>query len=684
MSTVYAAVDQRLEREVAVKVMSSALSADHSFADRFTREARVAARLSHPNVVSVYDQGSDGSHIFLVMELVRGRTLRELLRERGAMPPALAVSIMEPVLGALAAAHRAGLAHRDVKPENILLADDGAVKVADFGLARAVESDASSTRTGLMMGTVAYCPPEQISRGHADARSDVYSAGVVLFELLTGSAPYTGDSAMAVAYQHVNSEVPRPSERRRGIPVALDEIVQRATSREPSGRPLDAGAMLAELHDVRLDLGLPIVAVPPRPRSGPDSESTQQLPIAGGPRSMSQDPRGYPRGPATSGLGSAAPVAGMAAFGAAAGRAGRPGPSAGLDGATAPTAAHRRVLGDQHTAVSPTLGGSGGRRDETGEREDRPPLSPGAMRRRRARRRTVIVAILILLLGLLTGYGTWWLVAGRYRTVPDVTGLSQQVAAQELRTDGFAITAGVQQEFSESLGSGQVIRTDPGAHSHLIKGRAITLVVSRGPERFTVPNVVGQSFTAVAKAFTGVPGQIVRSDAADPTGKTPAGSVLKTDPAAGTLIKRGQLVTVYVSTGPPVIQVPAVAGQTQDAATQTLTKAGFKPVAGQDYSDTVPTGSVISESPSAGSSAVKFSSVTIVVSKGPEMVTIPDIQAGDDPAAAAAALQSLGLQVDVQRKRKSLFDFSAYVVDRVDPGPGTKVLHGSTVVLYVK
>jgi serine/threonine-protein kinase len=216
MSTVYAAVDERLDRLVAVKVMSSTLSSDPKFGDRFAREARSAAKLTHVNAVAVYDQGHDvsdgGHHVFLVMELVEGRTLRDLIRERnGRFTPAEAISIIEPVLAALAAAHRAGLVHRDVKPENILLSDAGIVKVADFGLARAIDADAASTRTGLMMGTVAYCSPEQISRGYADARSDVYSAGVVLFELLTGRPPYQGESAMNVAWQHVHNRVPAPS-----------------------------------------------------------------------------------------------------------------------------------------------------------------------------------------------------------------------------------------------------------------------------------------------------------------------------------------------------------------------------------------------------------------------------------------------------------------------------------------
>src|SRR3954451_2306933 len=293
MSTVYAAVDERLDRLVAVKVMSAALSADPAFSDRFAREARAAARLTHLNVVSVYDQGADvsadGQHVFLVMELVEGRTLRELLRERGRLTPAEAISIMEPVLSALSAAHRAGLAHRDVKPENILLSDDGIVKVADFGLARAVESDATATRTGLMMGTVAYCAPEQISKGSTDPRSDVSSAGIVLFELLTGSPPYKGESAMNVAWQHVHSRVPAPSSRVKGIPSEIDELVINATDSDPDSRPADAGAFLAEIADVRSELGLPVVPVPARDRSRsrrlrpdarqrtPDAETTDLL-----------------------------------------------------------------------------------------------------------------------------------------------------------------------------------------------------------------------------------------------------------------------------------------------------------------------------------------------------------------------------------------------------------------------
>jgi len=628
MSTVYSAVDERLDRPVAVKVMSAALSMDPAFADRFAREARVAARLSHLNAVAVYDQGADDGHVFLVMELVQGRTLRDLLRERGALPPALAVSIMEPVLGALAAAHRAGLVHRDVKPENILLSDDGAVKVADFGLARAIEADQSSTRTGLMMGTVAYCPPEQISRGSADARSDVYSAGVVLFELLTGSAPYAGDSAMAVAYQHVNSDVPAPSTRRPGIPPQLDEIVLRATCREPGGRPLDAGALLAELHTARIDLGLPVIGVPPRPQRVDPNQDTQRI--------------------------ARLPVGATATS------------------ATAPTPARPAGIDLHHTTVHERVAPERAAADAG--RGDRRPT-----RRRRSRRRAAVAVAVVLLLGLLTGYTAWYLAVGRYHAVPDVAGDSRATAVTELREAGFSVDSVVDQAYSETVAAGRVLGSNPDAGSHLLSGRSVRLVISRGAERFVVPRVAGQDYAKARQAFAAIPVRLVRRDTADPTGTISPGQVIRTDPGAAAKVKRDSTVTVYVSTGPPIVAVPDVVGKSQDEASSILTKAGFKLDLEQDYSDTVPAGSVIRQDPVARASVAKFSTVKLVISQGPRLITLPQIRNGTPVALAQNRLEKLGLTVRIKR---AFGGFLGTVVG-MDPGAGTQVRPGSEVVLTV-
>ncbi|HEY1135779.1 MAG TPA: protein kinase, partial [Nocardioides sp.] len=253
MASVHVATDVRLDRTVAVKVMHPSLgdpiTGNESFALRFVREARAAARLSHPNVVAVHDQGSDGGLTFLVMEYVPGSTLRDVIRDRAPLTPARALALLEPIVAAVGAAHRAGIVHRDVKPENVLIADDGRVKVADFGLAKAVDADSHHTTTGgVLIGTVSYLAPELVVDGTADARADVYALGVVLHELLTGEKPHQGETPIQIAYKHVHADVPPPSRLVPGLPAYVDALVARATARDRGQRPADAGVLL---HHVR-------------------------------------------------------------------------------------------------------------------------------------------------------------------------------------------------------------------------------------------------------------------------------------------------------------------------------------------------------------------------------------------------------------------------------------------------
>jgi len=259
MATVYTGVDTRLDRRVAIKVMHLDLGDDDDFAARFVREARAAARLNSPHVVAVFDQGSDAGTTFLVMEYVAGNTLRDLIREEAPLPPHRALALLEQVLVALSAAHEAGLVHRDVKPENVLLTPDGRVKVADFGLARAVSSTTSATASaGVLIGTVSYLAPELVLNSGADARCDVYACGVVLYEMLTGRKPHDGEAPIQVAYRHVHEDVPRPSQLVAGIPPYVDALVARTTSRDRDLRPTDAKVMLRQVRRVRsaLESGL--------------------------------------------------------------------------------------------------------------------------------------------------------------------------------------------------------------------------------------------------------------------------------------------------------------------------------------------------------------------------------------------------------------------------------------------
>ncbi|NUU21026.1 MAG: serine/threonine protein kinase, partial [Streptomycetaceae bacterium] len=289
MATVYRALDTRLDRTVAVKVMHPAMAADASFTDRFIREAKAAARLSHPNVVGVFDQGHDGDVVFLAMEYVEGRTLRELLQDLGTLTPREAFGVLEPTLAALGAAHRAGFVHRDVKPENVLISDDGGIKVADFGLARATATAASAATGKVLVGTVAYLSPEQIERGAASPTSDVYAAGILLYEMLTGRQPYLGRSAVEIIYKHVHEDVPPPSRAVPGLSRALDVLVSEATARDPRQRPADAEQLLSlvrhtrqrEMSDAELDFGAAERVLPPPP--APAYEEFPKYAAAGAP-----------------------------------------------------------------------------------------------------------------------------------------------------------------------------------------------------------------------------------------------------------------------------------------------------------------------------------------------------------------------------------------------------------------
>lgn len=306
-STVYRALDTRLDRPVALKVMDPRYAGDQQFLTRFQLEARTVARLKHPGLVAVYDQGQDGRHPFLVMELIEGGTLRELLEERGPMPPHAVAAVLRPVLGGLAVAHRAGLVHRDVKPENVLISDDGDVKIADFGLVRAVAA-AGITSTSVILGTVAYLSPEQVRDGNAGPRSDVYSAGILTYELLTGRTPFTGDSPLSIAYQRLDTDVPPPSAAIEGVPTQFDEFVACATARDAAERYADAIEMAADVEAIAEELDLPDFRVPaPRNSAQHRSATAYHSRAARPPARPVGRPAGQP-GPPVRPVGPVGPV----------------------------------------------------------------------------------------------------------------------------------------------------------------------------------------------------------------------------------------------------------------------------------------------------------------------------------------------------------------------------------------
>ncbi len=616
MATVYLAVDERLDREVAVKVMRQHLTHDESFVTRFRREARSSASLSHPNVVAVYDQGEDDGCIFLVMEYVPGQTLRDVLRDEGLLSPRAALDVLEPVLQALAEAHAKGLIHRDVKPENVILNDNGTVKVADFGLARAVTSQTVTSTQGVLLGTVAYLAPEQVERGIADARSDVYAAGLMLFEMLTGTKAFTGDTAIHVAYQHVHGGVPTPSSRVAGLPTELDELVAVATARDPDERPVDAAAFLELVRDARATLSLDELDARPAGRAASvaaaQPTSTATFPVQGA----------------------------RAASGATAGGV-----------ATRPRSETVAI-----TVPPPPIEGR--------------VVAGTAPRRRRRWWPAVVAAVLI---AALTGW-FFLLGPGATATVPSVQGRTQAQALSAVHQ--AALDATVTQAFSETVPTGVVVSADPGPGSTLRRGADVALVVSKGPERYAVPPVVGMTLaeaTAQLKSVNLKVGKV--SKAFDE--KVPEGQVVTAKPGPGASLKKSTAVALTVSRGRQPIDVPDLTGKNANRAARQLSGLGLKVDAtAQQNSDTVAKGAVISQSPRDGT-AFRGDTVTLVVSKGPVLVTVPNV-VGQQLQQARAALQAAGFKVKVEKAFGGFFG----TVRFQDPAGG-EAPKGSTVTVTI-
>ncbi|WP_282686791.1 MULTISPECIES: Stk1 family PASTA domain-containing Ser/Thr kinase [unclassified Streptomyces] len=590
MATVYRAVDTRLDRVLALKVMHPALATDVSFVERFIREAKSVARLAHPNVVAVFDQGAEGAYVYLAMEYVAGCTLRDVLRERGALQPRAALDILEPVLAALGAAHRAGFVHRDMKPENVLIGDDGRVKVADFGLVRAVGT--ATDTTGSLLGTVSYLAPEQIEHGTADTRSDVYACGVVLYEMLTGAKPHTGENAAQVIYQHLNSDVPAPSAVVPGLPVALDSLVASATARNPEVRPHDAVLLLAETREARAGLtDAELDAVPPQALSDSHDGADDRTSVI--PRALPQD-GGGDGVHRTSRL--AMPPAGPAA--PARRTAGRRGPFGGP---------HRRLV--------------------------------------------IALAAVLLTLGI--GTGVWYINSGQFTQVPSLLGQTQQTAEKRLADAGLGLK-GVDRVFSDTVERGEVVSSKPDSGDRIRGNGSVTLVVSRGPEIVRVPDVVGASLADARRSLKKVglvPGMVTREFSED----VERGEVIRTDPRAGTDRNPDTAVALVVSKGAP-IDVPDVTGLSAEEATAELEAEGLKAevLPGRVHSPEA-AGDVAEQSPGEGTEAAEGDTIQLTVSKGPRMLDVPDVT-GRDVDEARSTLEEAGFEVKVDRPFLSFSD----------------------------
>ncbi|MET9698280.1 Stk1 family PASTA domain-containing Ser/Thr kinase [Streptomyces sp. NPDC006529] len=577
MATVYRAVDTRLDRVLALKVMHPALAADTAFVERFIREAKSVARLAHPNVVGVFDQGTDGPFVFLAMEYVSGCTLRDVLRERGALRPRAALDILEPMLAALGAAHRAGFVHRDMKPENVLIGDDGRVKVADFGLVRSV--DAVTDTTGSVLGTVSYLAPEQIENGLTDTRVDVYACGVVLYEMLTGAKPHTGGTPAQVIYRHLNEDVPPPSAAVPGLPAALDELVRAAAARNPELRPYDAVALLALTREARSALtDGELDAVPPQARAEERTAAEDRTSVI--PRTA---PAPAPAGPEhTSRLEHPGPP--VRADRPHAVRRPRPGirprrgtylTVAGILLALGLGTGVWYISSGQFTRVPHLLGKT--------EEQARAQLSASGLGVKGVDRkfsdafeRGTVMNSDPESGGRIRGNGAVTLVISRgpqVVPVPDLKGKPLDAAKAELTKAGLAPGL-VTQEFSQDLPQGAVVATNPRGGAQLAPDAAVALVVSKG-RPVQVPSVVGAGVEQARKGLEDL-GLKVEIAPEQVNSASPAGSVANQSLSAGAQAAAGDTVTLTVSKGPRQVPVPGVTGQDVDAAKRALEGAGFK------------------------------------------------------------------------------------------------------------
>jgi serine/threonine-protein kinase len=608
MASIYEALDTRLDRKVAVKIMHPHLAQDEQFVERFIREAKAAAALSHPNIVAVQDQGwnQNGTPaIFLVMEMIEGHTLREYLNEQGSLSVKDGIKFLLPVLSALSAAHKIGIVHRDLKPENILISKEGRIKIADFGLAKGPLLGGTMTaESSVILGSVSYLSPEQVQRGIADSRSDIYSIAITAFEIFTGKKPFEGAEPIQIAYMHVNNRVPKISSLVSGIPEQLDDLIYRATSSNPDERPRDATVFHEELSRINQAL------------SPKENQLSLELDI---------------------------PIEPM-----------RP----------KPTRKSLRAKVRELTESIPTPAP----RETTEEVRKRKKASKRVRRNRK----------IALLMAVVVGIVGWYVLIGPGSrvVVPSTVGASQSEVSAALEPLGLTSLI-IEKQFSEDIAEGRVIQSLPEAGGRVDAGGTVKLIVSKGPERFTLPLVVGLTPEAATNLIAKMPLELKPLSEEFST-TVPKGYVIDSNPPSGEKVKRGSVVVIRVSKGIEQVALTSYIGKSSDQALNELQDAGFAVTSTYAFSETRLAGEVISQKPAGGATADKGSAIALVISKGTQYAYIPNLFSIEE-AKAVQALKDLELKVVVKKIGKK----TVKKVTNISPKVGSKVKRGSTVTITV-
>ncbi len=610
MATIYYALDLRLDRPVAVKIMHPHLANDEDFVGRFIREAKAAAALAHPNIVAIQDQGwNEGGvpAVFIVMEYIEGFTLRDVIAEQGALGVTESLRYFAPVISAMSAAHKAGILHRDIKPENILISKDGRVKVADFGLAKGAQLGSTLTvESSVILGSVSYLSPEQVQRGLSDMRSDVYSLGIVLFEMLTGKKPFDGESPIQIAYMHVNENVAAPSTLNPSIPSELDEIVLKATANNPDKRFKDAGAM----HEQVLAL---LTKLDPNRRQ---MSLELDIPIPKGKSPKKKRDK-----------------------------------SSKFD-----------IIKNITTQLDLKRGNE--MRETSGTSKRKRKVS-----NRVKRNRAIALLVVLLIIGT-----SWYRISGPGNkiVVPSLAGMSQTQAASAVAEMGLKVDV-IQEVFSEDIPKGKVITSDPAGGGRVEIAGTVHLIISKGKDRIEVPDLVGLTVEEAAAALKKSDLKVGRvSEKYSDTFET--GLLIDGIPASGSPVRKDSTVDLIVSKGLEQVELTNFQGKTSDQAQSELTAAGLIVSSKYEYSDSIPVGTVISQTPSDVSTIGKGQKIELVISKGPSKIFIPNVYSLSK-LAATKILEDLGFKVEFKyiAKKKS--------VTNISPKSGTAATPGSTVTI---